>query len=1074
MEAVRDGHCLLLGTPRARTVLALLLAHANTIVSIDRLTEELWPQGTAVDTRAEIYAYVSRLRHSLGQRKGGPSWLLRRSPGYQLCVRPGELDLDEFAALVGTARQSRRDGDLAGAAATYRKALALWRGTAFEGVRPTPAIEAEISRLGEQRLLAQEELADCELGLGQAGELVAGLTALAARHPLRERLHALLMRALYQAGRPAEALSVHHDLATALAGELGVAPGPELVELHQRILHGRLDPPAPPAPAAPVAEPPRRTGRNDLQADLVDFTGRQDELRRLLAALPDPAAPAGSALVITAIDGMAGVGKTTLAVHAAHRLAEHFPDGSLFIDLHAHTAGHEPIDPANALDTLLRAIGVPGEKIPERLDARAALWRAELADRRALLVLDNASSAAQVRPLLPGAAGCLTLVTSRRRLTDLDTAITLSLDVLTEAAAADLFTRTVANPPATADAAAVAEVVGLCGRQPLALRIAAARLRARPAWTAAHLAARLRDERRTLTELAAGDRCVGTAFSLSYHQLTPAQARLFRLLGLVPGADFDCHQAAALAGLPLAEAEDLLEDLVDVHLVGQPAPGRYRFHDLLRHYARGALTQDETAPTRLAAVDRLFAYYRGATAEAAELLDPGQTWLPEPPAPQNRLTSYDDAVAWLDAEYPNLFAAVSCALEGGCPNAWQIAHALEPYFDLRGHAPLRLQLALVEASQARGDRHAEACGRLAYAVACDRVGRYREAEDQISQALALFREAGFRPGVAATLRHLGGIYEPIGAYREAIASLTEALGVYHELGDLAGQGDTENALANVLLLRSNYPEALRRLDAALRLYRAGGQRGGEGIALINLGVLCLRTSRYRRAITHFREALEINREIGSRLGIGGALNNLGHAYLRVGRLGPALDLLNRALELNQDGKFRRSEANTLVNLAQAVLRTGKPVEAARLLERALGVFHEIGCPSGEGIALCHLGEVRLWTGQRPEAAQHLLRGLEIQRETGNLFSECMTLNHLGELHRGLGDAANARVWFEQALQTAGLAHNRHEQAHAHRGLAAVLDGDAGAEHRRLAREGYRWLARNENAPPPVPAELTLR
>ncbi|WP_308301028.1 tetratricopeptide repeat protein [Crossiella sp. S99.2] len=1056
LEAVLDGQALPLGTPRARTVLGILLANAGAIVSIDRIAEELWPHGTTVDTKAEIYAYISRLRCALGQRKGGPAWLLRRSPGYQLSLQPGELDLHRFEALVEQARVARRLGDLETCAGRYREALALWRGNPFAGVAATPILDAEIARLTEYRLATQEELADCVLACGAAcgGDLVAELSALVAANPLRERLHALLMRALCQSGRPAEALRVHQELRTALAEELGVSPGPEIGELYERILHGEAD-----SAARPAERPRTSTRRNDLQADIVDFTGRQEEMRRLLATLPDTDRPGGTALVITAIDGMAGVGKTTLAVHAAHQLAAHFPDGSLFIDLHAHTAGHEPTDPAAALDTLLRAIGVAGEKIPERLDARSALWRAELADKRALLVLDNAASAAQVRPLLPGTAGCLTLVTSRRRLTDLDTAQTLSLDVLPHTAAADLFTRTVDHPPATTEATAVAEVVELCGRQPLALRIAAARLRARPAWTAAHLATRLRDQRRRLTELAAGDRCVGTAFTLSYRQLAPAQARLFRLLGLIPGPDFDVHVAAALAELPVAETEDLLEELVDVHLVQQPTPGRYQFHDLLRHYARRAAHDEEAEPGRRTALQRMFEHYVATSGAAAIMLDPNLVWLPEAPAPRTWLSTPEQALAWQDAEYPNLAAAATQAQEDGWHEpAWQLPHTLDAYFDMRGHSPLRLMHGAVEASRELGDRHAQACSRLGLASACLRLGRYREAVDNLKQALDLFRAAGFRRGEATALRRFGGIYEPTGRYPEAIASLTQALEIYREIEDLIGQGEAENDLANVFLHTSRYDKAERRLESALRLYRRGGYRVGEGISLINLGYLFLRTSRYPQAIEHFSAALDVNRATGSRLGIGGALNNLGHTYLRVGRYPEALDHLRRALAVHRETGYRRHQANALSNLGQALLRVGQPGEATELLEQALGVYREIGCPSGEGAALGYLGEVLLWTGQLPEAAQNLLQGLELQRDTGNLFSECMTLNHLGDLHWLLGDAPNARIWFEQALHRSGEARNRHELAHAHHGLGAVHEiPDTAAEHRRRAEETYQEL-----------------
>ncbi len=614
-----------------------------------------------------------RLRRTLGPAE---SPVITCPAGYLIEVADGALDLDRFTALL---REARGIDDPARVSTVLTTALRLWRGDALSDV-PSDALHADVvPALSEQRLTAIELRVDADLRLGRHQDLIAELTDLTTRHPLRERFWALRMLALYRSDRPADALRCYEAARTLIAGELGAEPGPELCALHRAVL---TDDPALAAPHEPA--PARR--RSDLPGDIPDFAGRTDELDRLLATIPDQDAT-GTAVVISAIDGMAGIGKTTLAIHAAHRLADRYPDAQLFLDLRAHTEHAEPIDSAVALDTLLRALDVPPDRIPAGLDERAALWRAELANRKVLLVLDNASSTQQVRPLLPGAPTCLALITSRR-LADLDTANTLSLDVLPETDALALFTSVVGDDKVRADRESTADVLRLCGYLPLAIRIAAARLRTRPAWPVRALADRLRNETRRNDELTVGDRSVTAALALSYQRLTEPQQQMFALLGQHPGTSFDSYQAAALSGVPLPEAGHLLDELVDMHLIEEPTPARYRFHDLIRDYARTKTALPE--PVRRDTVGRPLNHYLYLARLTDANLSPIPRQMPadfKPPGAVPAITDAYQTIEWCETELRNLIAAIDyVATNGQHTYSWELAKKLKWFFERRGHA----------------------------------------------------------------------------------------------------------------------------------------------------------------------------------------------------------------------------------------------------------------------------------------------------------------------------------------------------------------------------------------------------
>jgi DNA-binding SARP family transcriptional activator len=674
LEVRRDG--LLVVVPRGRSgvVLAVLALSAGRPVSFEVLADHAWGEQLPLSARASLHNQVMRLRRILG------SEVIRTVPaGYLLDVDPDEVDVLRFrrlAAEAGSLPDPVKSQEMLGAA------LRLWRGEPLEGLR-SEALHRDVGAvLDEERLTAIQRRIDLDLAAGRYGELVAELRELTRRWPTRETLWRQFVTALSGAGRPADALDAYHEVRDLLREQLGVDPSEELQDLYHRVLAGApgaggtvsaaggVRVRAEPGGAGPVMS--RAAGgwraRNDLPGDAADFTGRDRELRELVGGLAGRGETAQT-VVIAAVDGMAGVGKTALAVHAARLVADRYPDGQLFIDLHGHTPGRDPADPAAALGSLLRAIGVPGEQIPGTLERRAGLWRAELAGRRVLVLLDNAASAAQVRPLIPGGTGCLALVTSRRRLASLDAARMLSLDVLPPGDALALFAAVAGGGRAAAEPGPADEVLRLCGYLPLAIRICGARLAARPAWTVGYLAGRLGDQRRRLAEMATADRSVAAALSVSYQQLNPGEQRLFRLLGLHPGPDFDAYLAAALASMTLAGAGQVLEDLVDAHLLEQPAPGRYRFHDLLRDHAQAAARQAETSAARSDAIGRELDYYLQVAHEASAILRPGRLRpapdLAHPPARTPRLAGQAGALSWCESEHANLMsAAVALALGG--------------------------------------------------------------------------------------------------------------------------------------------------------------------------------------------------------------------------------------------------------------------------------------------------------------------------------------------------------------------------------------------------------------------------
>ncbi|MCX4986051.1 BTAD domain-containing putative transcriptional regulator [Streptomyces sp. NBC_00572] len=927
--------------PRHRAVLAYLLLHAGVAISTDRLIEAMWGPLPPDSARAQIQTTIAAIRRML-RASEADRMLATRPAGYVITPEPGQLDLDDFTALIVKAPDT--PDDPRGTVDQIRRALALWRGEPLADIT-AHYVQGARARLNGQRLTAVERLADLELSLGRHDELIDELTAHAAAHPLRERLCCQLMLALHRAGRQPDALHVARTFRSTIAEEQGLDPGHAFSKLEQDILRDAPD------LRAPATAPTKPQGINFLPYDVPDFTGREDELDGLTRQWENNS---GGVVTISAIDGMAGVGKTTLAVHAAHRLADQFPDGQLFVDLQAHTAGQTPLDPGAALEILLGQLGVPAQHIPASVTDRSALWRSELSGRRVLAVLDNALGTDQIRPLLPGASRALLLVTSRRRLTDLDGAHALSVDVLPAADAVELFTAIVGER-AEAEPLAVLDVLQLCGFLPLAVRIAAARLRHRPRWTVVYLADRLRDQRRRLAELATSERGVAAAFTLSYEQLTPDQQRMFRLLGLQPGRDISPEAAAALAGLPPEEAEMLLEDLLDAHVLIQYQPGRYTLHDLLREHALATAAAQEPPNAQHEALGRLLHHYLHTASAAIDHLYPeGKNRRPRIPAPDTPTwppRNEAEAITWLDTERVNLMAAGQYAADHDRgPHTSQLAATLHRY--LLGHAhqadAMTLHGLALQASRRSGDTTAEARTLIDLGeVHFWWHGAYEEAAEHYRHALDLARESGDKVAAARALQNLADVSRRRREYDRAHDHCVESLALFRELGDRAGEARCLTGLGIDHERQERYEDAHDHHRQALRVYRESGSRIGETIVLNNIGLLYQRQGHYDQARRHHHEALELSRNHDFPGDEAESLNALAEAARSMGDLPLAATEHDTALTLARECSYRPEQARAHKGLAHVHRDLGRPDLAHDHARQALDLYTALAVPEAE-------------------------------------------------------------------------------------------------------------------------------
>jgi DNA-binding SARP family transcriptional activator/Flp pilus assembly protein TadD len=933
VEARIAGRAADLGHARQRSVLAVLLVEAGHPVTVDQLIDRVWGAGAPQRAAGALYSYLSRLRRAVGADEQVA--IERGSSGYALTADPQTVDLHRFRRLVAQARGAESDRS---AAELITEALGLWRGEPFAGL-DTPWLDATRQTLLGERFAAELERNDVLLRLGRQSELLPSLSAAVAEHPLDERLAEQLMLALYRCGRQADADEQFRRIRHTLAEELGSDPGAALRRLHERIL--AADPaldvvPGPPSPpVAPAARPP---GPAQLPADVRAFTGRTSELATLDRVL----APSGGdepPLTVVLLSGTAGVGKSALAVRWAHRIRDAFPDGQLYVNLRGYDA-EQPVAVGDALAGFLTALGVRGAEIPPGVDERAGRYRSELTGRRMLVLLDNASSVEQVRPLLPGTGSCLVLITSRDSLPGmvaLHGAERINLDLLPLADAVVLLRRLIGDrvdrePERAEDLAAA------CARLPLALRIAAELAAARADVSLAELVGELGDHRLRLDLLDAGDprAQVRAVFSWSYQNLPADAARVFRLLGLHPGEGLHGDAVAALTGTGAGEARRLLGVLVRASLVHVGPGGRYGSHDLLRAYAGELAAAHDPEPDRRAALTRLFDHYlHGSVAAMNTLYPDGGAAAGDPEA----------ARAWIEAERPNLAAV--CAY--GAAHGWYrhtvaLAGTLFRYLDAGGPVAeaVAVTSSAVSAARALGDREAQARALSDLGRLHRRQGRLEEAADTYRQALALQADLGDRAAEAVVLRNLGSVHWRLGDYRQAADHYRRAWALYRDLGDDAGQADASVRLALVDARLGDETPAAAGLRSALELFTRLGDRFSEAYVRSLLARLSGRPADLDEATAHLEQSLAAVRQAVDRTGEAYALTDLAAVCARRGKLADAAGHLRHALVLLRRVGDRASEAEALNDLGQVLRATGDAAEARAQHEQALVLARESG------------------------------------------------------------------------------------------------------------------------------------
>jgi DNA-binding SARP family transcriptional activator/tetratricopeptide (TPR) repeat protein len=963
------GRAVRLTTGRLRTLLAVLALAAGRTVSVERLTAAMWGDEPPDNPRRTLQTYAARLRAELGY-----GVVSSRSSGFALDVGVDAVDALRFEQLLDDASHHDEPGR---ERQLLAEALGLWRGEPFEDVASSGWLgEIEAPRLVERRLAALERQIDLDLDAGRHGELVSELNEWAVRYPLRESLWVRLLVVLDRCGRRADALARYEQIRAHIADELGVDPSSELQQVFADLLADRpLATGSAPASAANQAVP--AAVPQQLPAPPPSFVGRTAELSQLDDNVDS------SAMVITTIDGMAGVGKTALAVHAAHRLAGHYPDGQLFLDLHGFTEGVAPVDPSEALDRMLRSLGVPGDQIPPHLDDRAALFRSRLADRRVLILLDNAATEAQVAPLLPGSPGCLVLVTSRHRLAGLDQTRSVSLDVLPPADAVNMFTGTVGAERVFGESPdTLAEIVELCGRLPLALRIAAARLRAHRSWNPRHLIDRLADRQHRLVQLKAGQRNVIATLDLSYQQLTPTQQRAYRLIGLHPGPDVDLYGTAALLDGDLPGTRRVLDQLLDTHLLQEPTPDRYQFHDLARQHAALMATRDESEPARHSALTRLFTHYSQTTAAAMDTVYPFERERHTRPSgasnPVSNVRSADVATVWLDTELPNLLAAARYATDHG----W---HDYPP------------QLATTL------DRHLRSRGRTS------------DAETLHQLALHAAEAAGNAAAEINSLVRLGLLHGLAGQYSQAEPCYRRALRLALEHAEPRGELDALHGLGQMQRMQCQFIEAERSFKHALNIADTIDYPTGELESLLGLGHTYLWSDQHELAGRYFGQGFARARTAGHRPCQLDALVGLGWNHLAEDDHEQAADCFGQALDIARAGEQRIGELTSLIGLAATQRKQRHHLSAAGLYEDVLARARQICKPNWTFEALQGLGRTRLSLNRPADALACHRKALDIANEIAQPSDVARAHDGLAHAHHARHEHDQARHHWQQAL-----------------------------------------------------------